>query len=181
MPVWWATEWDTSGLWEWHPETPGSLLRLADDELPTGRIWATVPFGTRQGPLPDGWTVGVGLGALTPLTFVHRDWVKDGCRARHPLVAGVRAWQDHPAETAPFRPKQRASLSRLHKLGPRDGARLPAYISGSRTPEQPREALRASTVFLPGSLPDPSPTTSDSRAPGAISLHTGSLIFTVTC
>ena len=37
----------------------------------------------------------------------------------------------------------------------------------------PREALRASTVFLPDSLPDPSPTTSDSRAPGAISLHTG--------
>ena len=51
--------------------------------------------------------------------------------------AVVRAWQDRPAETAPFRPKQRASLPRLHKLGPRDGARLPAYISGSRTPEQP--------------------------------------------
>ena len=51
--------------------------------------------------------------------------------------AEVRARQDRPTDAAPFRPKQRASLPRLHNLGPRDRARLPAYISGPQTPEQP--------------------------------------------
>ena len=76
---------------------------------------------------------------LVSLGEIHTAWLNAGAgeaRGRHPLAPIIRAWQERPKETQPYRPAYRASLPRLHKLWADDGARLPANLEADSLPEQ---------------------------------------------
>ena len=54
--------------------------------------------------------------------------------ARHPLAPLIRAWLDRPREVEPYRPVNRASLPRLHRVTGDEAARLPGIPNSGPAP-----------------------------------------------
>ena len=67
----------------------------------------------------------------SPLEFVHERWLEHGFRRRavHPIVPLVDGWQRRSRDGLEFRPKQRASLPRLHRITAVEVASLPPLLS----------------------------------------------------
>ena len=113
--------------WELGPGWPGFLA-------------ATSPV--LQGPVYDGYLM---------INEVHVWWeqITEQKRPKHPLAPIVTAWQARSKPVKPFRPVQRASLPRLHRLSQEDGIRM-RLIGGG--PEQGPPA-DGGPAWLPGLEP----------------------------
>ena len=78
--------------------------------------------------------------AIWYLPDVHQRWLdlpQDG-RPRHPAAPLVAAWFDQPVNRGPFALRSRASLPRLHRIEPGEGAQLPAF-PGANAPAPGRQ------------------------------------------
>ena len=137
--AWWENCPETA-LTEANRRLTQTLGEESNWELGPGFLAATSPI--LAGPVYYGYLV---------INEVHVWWerITKQKRPKHPFAPIVAAWQARPKPAKPFRPVHRASLPKLHRLSPEDGARMRLIGGGpERGPPTDREP-----AWLPGLEP----------------------------
>ena len=108
------------GSWEWGMLSPHQPIV---DDMPLCAVSHLADLVS-----DDGTSEMVAIQAL-PFELVHANWCSHGKPSRpvHPVVPLVRAWQRRPRVGKDFRPRERASLARLHLITADQVQRLPNF------------------------------------------------------